>query len=619
MKTRNISIYIYILAANLASQPIAANEMERDYCLNRDNQIYLWGTGKKEAYDIAIRLSDPGLEGLKIKRISVVLPDDFIPTGCSGWITSELKLDENGENVADIASAPGVIDNSMLNIDFPDGIVIPREGVYAGYSFGIDKLDEAAKYPVSLGMGTDPDGFFIHSSRTFMQWKNESLQDGLISDMRITLEGDFRDFSIGLTDIGETFLTPDAEGNITATVVNHGLMTPSTISYTVTFADGSEYESSFVPEKPLLPNLEMRNEIRLPVKAPEATGTQKVKLTITDVDNTVNPDVATSISGPFTVMAFVPQRKVLMEEYTGLWCGACPRGYVALEEMNLRDPEEFVALSYHNSDQMAVFSPSDYPSEVAGFPAAFLNRFSKVDAYYGDTGDVPMGIEQTLEQYKKIFTPGEIEVSVRFADEECRVIEAESRSRFVFDREDAGISVAYMLVADNLHNDSWRQDSYYTDQPALIEESPVWEPFVNNSKVTGLVFNDVIVASPDLSGMEDSLPPSIISDTEYTNTCIFDTDKVVNLYGEHFINEDAMFKVVAVIIDNATGDVINCAKSRSISSGINTPESGKTVSAVEYYSLDGRSLESAQPGINICRTTYSDGSVTTRKLVIPAI
>lgn len=588
----------------------------REYTLNRDAQKYLWGTGKKESYDIAIRLSDPGLQGMKIKKISVLLPEAFIPINIKGWLTSELALDSEGCNVADIVTSDGYISDGMLIVEFPEAVAIPKGGLYVGYSFGMEKFDDVAKYPVAVGQGIKPDGFYLHTSRTNLQWKDEAAHCQVYSDMVITLEWDYKDYSVGICDMTESFLKPDSEGNICVGLVNHGLKTPSVISYTVKFANGNVYESSYVPTEPLLPFLDAVKKVELPVVTPGTTGTNDITVSVTSVENVANQDAGASAEGPLTIMAFEPQRRVLMEEYTGLWCGACPRGYVALEEMHLRDPKDFVAVSYHNSDLMSTLHSSEYPNNVEGFPSAFLNRTAKVDAYYGDTEGVPMGIEQTLANYKSMFTPGNIDVNVRFKDYENGIIEAESKTKFVFDRGNADYSVAYILVGDNLHKDSWIQTSYYTNEPDLVDECSLWEPFVNNDKVAGLIFNDIFLTSPAVKGSENSLPSSIISNTEYSHKYEFNTKEIVNLYGKEFMNDDVVFRVVVALIDNATGEVINCATSSQIHSGVNAPEAENPIVRVEYFDLNGYLVESPQSGMYICRKTHTDGSFDISKIVI---
>ena len=60
------------------------------------------------------------------------------------------------------------------------------------------------------------------------------------------------------------------------------------------------------------------------------------------------------------VLAFEPKRRVVVEEVTGMWCGYCPEGIVAMETLHERYPDEFIGVAVHYSD----------PLEISGYPAA---------------------------------------------------------------------------------------------------------------------------------------------------------------------------------------------------------------------------------------------------------
>lgn len=67
-----------------------------------------------------------------------------------------------------------------------------------------------------------------------------------------------------------------------------------------------------------------------------------------------------------------PQRKVVIEERTGTWCGWCPRGTVAMEHMGLNYHDDATLIAVHNSDPMAI--PS-YDSRLSGaFPTFTRDR-----------------------------------------------------------------------------------------------------------------------------------------------------------------------------------------------------------------------------------------------------
>jgi hypothetical protein len=55
----------------------------------------------------------------------------------------------------------------------------------------------------------------------------------------------------------------------------------------------------------------------------------------------------------FHVILESAPRKILIEEFTGAWCGYCPEGHVALEEILERTPDA-IGVCIHNDDRMAI-------------------------------------------------------------------------------------------------------------------------------------------------------------------------------------------------------------------------------------------------------------------------
>jgi hypothetical protein len=82
----------------------------------------------------------------------------------------------------------------------------------------------------------------------------------------------------------------------------------------------------------------------------------------------VDPSTVAAISGQF-------QKRVLIEDYTGTWCGWCPRvayGIQKVEELGIRA----VPVAIHNGDPMAWGTSSTWPQSVNSFPTAMLNRLT---------------------------------------------------------------------------------------------------------------------------------------------------------------------------------------------------------------------------------------------------
>ena len=68
-------------------------------------------------------------------------------------------------------------------------------------------------------------------------------------------------------------------------------------------------------------------------------------------------------------------RNVLIEEFTGTWCGYCPYGADSLRAIQQRMPNVKV-LSYHNADQMSTPAGDEMTDSLAvgGFPTAAVDR-----------------------------------------------------------------------------------------------------------------------------------------------------------------------------------------------------------------------------------------------------
>ena len=71
-------------------------------------------------------------------------------------------------------------------------------------------------------------------------------------------------------------------------------------------------------------------------------------------------------------------KKVLIEEFTGAWCGYCPDGAHRLENIIDSNDGNVIGVSLHNGDQMAV-GHTDYLGSIyqnTGFPSGMVDRLS---------------------------------------------------------------------------------------------------------------------------------------------------------------------------------------------------------------------------------------------------
>lgn len=75
-------------------------------------------------------------------------------------------------------------------------------------------------------------------------------------------------------------------------------------------------------------------------------------------------------------------KKVLLEEFTGAWCGWCVDGHLRVDQMMAATPNRIIPVMVHSGDGM---EPSEYKAyyqgtfSVSGFPTGMVNRAPGTD------------------------------------------------------------------------------------------------------------------------------------------------------------------------------------------------------------------------------------------------
>lgn len=104
----------------------------------------------------------------------------------------------------------------------------------------------------------------------------------------------------------------------------------------------------------------------------------------------------TGVSAATNFEVFIPKRKVSYEDYTGTWCGWCPRVTSAIHILSELS-NDVVAIAIHNNDVMVHSQAQELllrqTFNVIGFPAARMNRIHTVPQL---NEDQPEGIDFVL-------------------------------------------------------------------------------------------------------------------------------------------------------------------------------------------------------------------------------
>ena len=614
---------------------LAAGEM----VVKLGEPAYNFGSGRAdvENYNVAMKIADDwsspvSLNGKKISAITVPVMSVDGLSNTKVWLSTSIKLNDDGTftpNIASKAFTPAEPGFVTVKLDEPYTIATytndngeEDNGVYIGYSFtqAYDAVAGEAAAPVALTGYTNTGGFMIHTDKVYRYgWADMTGAEGDLSIEAVLQDGDTNAASLGI--IKDIYLKTGNGGTTDAQIVNYGAAGLSKFNYDyklLGFDGEKEFNltgSAEVSGINLPAVFGGYKTVSLDIPTVSVSGDHIFYANVTkanDSDNAVVVGDDSWAQGNVFVMNFLPKKRPLMEEYTGTWCGYCPRGYVALEKMAELYPEDFIALSYHNDDPMEVMSAYDYPSNVEGFPAAFLDREMKIDAYYGDT-DKEFGIEDTWKQRCKAFAGGDIDVEATWSDDQ-KTINVKSKVKFPRSNDYANYTIAYAVAADGLTGTSsdWAQSNYYAGEAPM----PYMDQFTNGaSKVEGLVFNDVLVALTN--GIEGSVPETIAEGQEYTHEYSFDVTSIKNTDGDAIIQDKSKVKVVAMLLE--WGSVLNANKCKVTTAtdirDING-SAGDRVVTTEYFDLSGRKVLVPSPGIYVQSQQLKNGNTVCRKVVI---
>ncbi len=600
-----------LTAAMCPGPASAAPTLDFTYNITDDHTTLYHGFNKEEVYDVAIRICNPLLAGSRVTGISVYIPGEEAQVAdCSGWLSSSLKLVmDSGKkvNAPDLASATGSRDaDGMLHVTFGTPVEIPEEGLYAGYTFRISELDDVTAKPVAYVAGDNPDGLYIHTTRSISSWKSIVSQIGGVSTMVVHLSGDFPDNAAGIEMAPEVYVPAGEDGHPEAVVYNYCARPLESIGYSYSVGD-RRMQGVLTLEEPLSPVFGACRKVRIDLAPVEESGTYPFELTVDKVNGSAN-DVSATHRGEITEMPFTPVNRPLVEEYTGLWCGYCPRGYVAMEEMSHRYGDRFIGMVYHDNDPMNAVD--SYPSDFGGFPSVMFNRNIPVADL------TPENAAARWEEISGAYTLADISVDARLDDADSNRLLVSSTSRFVKDFTGGRMKITYALVADGLSDPAWGQSNNYSGAEGL--EGELWDLFTKaGNPVFGLTFNDVVALYSDYNGIGDSLPDDIKADTDMHHSLSIDTSEAFHGNVAQVLGQTGRLRIVAMIVDTATGAVVNAATTGSIEgAGVSSPEESLTVVAERYYTFSGTPVATPMKGIPCLRVRImSDGSCVTEKML----
>lgn len=337
---------------------------------------------------------------------------------------------------------------------------------------------------------------------------------------------------------------------------------------------------------------------------PYSPGVHSLSFEIESVNDSPTKYEATEkTEGTIKVMDPEFRRRVVMEEYSGLWCGLCPAAIVAIEREKEVCPEYFIPICVHGGDELSIELPENAPIDYSyncfiadctgapwslvdrklkGNPADYTSQFNNLEAYS----------ENNVNYDLKAYWDGDMSSTDRL-----RLVSTIYTSE---DLEDVEFNLAYVVTEDNLTG--YYQLNYYADNAG----GPMggWE---NKDKLTDdVVFNDIARGIfPNYNGEKVEEWTSTKSYERYVHTYEFRLPaELISKVNRDNIN------IVGLLINPRNGQILNAMKAR--------PEDGssalspKADPSVDIRSVKGGLSISSYACENLTVKVYD---LTGRKLV----
>ncbi|MDX2359261.1 MAG: Omp28-related outer membrane protein [Crocinitomicaceae bacterium] len=252
-----------------------------------------------------------------------------------------------------------------------------------------------------------------------------------------------------------------------------------------------------------------------------------------------NDCLAASVSA----VSSVPTKVTVGEEKTGEWCGWCPRGAVALAEMELSNPNDFIGIAVHNGDPMVVAS---YDGNIGtyvpgGYPGAGVDRVEEGD---------PSNFSGMHAARVGMIAPAAVGVVMSYSGTNVTITVT---ADFV-----GGLSGDYRLAAVLTENNvtGTGQSNYYDDGASGALQYPNTGSMPNFDWVGGgatvsPVWHDHVaraLGDDQINGAPGSLPATITAGQTLSHTYTFPQDAAWDMTNAH---------AVGMLVNGSTGEILN--------------------------------------------------------------
>ena len=403
----------------------------------------------------------------------------------------------------------------------------------------------------------------------------------------------------------------DANAKALLMIDNQSRTPVNDIDYAIVVGSEESKTVHYTFKEPLRRNYTQMIEVEIPPA--KEIGVSEVSVYIKNANGTPN-----GYSNPYatvqrTTLSKLEKRKVVMEEYSAMWCHWCPKAVAAIDHLAKHYPNDFIGIAVHG-DALACGDYVALQSKNRGIPNIVVNRLYTDKAIIVGSSDAEEKFvaKQNFINEQKKGAKALVEVKAVW-DKERKNINVTTETTFRLNDETNTYALAYVILANGLYNSTWYQaNNYYgdTSYKGIIPEMDVYVD--GGTDVGGLHYDNIPVRAEGINnGIAVSISTPIVVDKTQTHSYTF-----TNVGGDWKLKNKEKVQVCALLIDTKTNEIVNADKT-SVLLNVDTGIDNNSVDAtqkqeVARYNVNGELLVAPVKGINIVK--FNDGSV--KKVVV---
>lgn len=321
------------------------------------------------------------------------------------------------------------------------------------------------------------------------------------------------------------------------------------------------------------------------------------------VDVLINGSERSSAAGSVKNLAFQPTRRVIVEEYSGMNCPNCPKGFQAMENLERIFPGQIIPiiLRTYENDPLGT-GLGDYTNFIGlgnvGAPSGLINRnyvgfpmYSDAAGYYFSHQDaaaemgLPCWLDLVVEEMKD-FAECDVEAEGIY-DGHTGQVTLEGSAKWAMNVPATNVNVFVVILEDNVP--TYQQNNLYSTSDPLL--GPWGKDGIYGKSAVAINLNDVARGAfgRTFNGTPGLIPSTLEAEKAYPFSLAVTMPETVS------VAENT--KAAVVLINGDTDRVINAAIAPiNVINAIEEVEADCSNAPVEYFNIQGRRVTSPAHG-----------------------